>query len=74
MLPDPDPDVDLDGNPAVQAVGDLEREDEYETVVEGAGAILKNPRAKARFEEKGKKTIQRPLPAKVGQGPGKVVL
>jgi hypothetical protein len=28
VLSDPDPDVDLDGYPAVQAVGDLEREDE----------------------------------------------
>ncbi len=74
VLSDPDPDVVLDGYPAVQAVGDLEREDENETVVEGAGAILKNPRAKVRFEEKGKEPLQRPLSAKVGQGPGKVVL
>ncbi len=43
-------------------------------IVEGSGAVLKNARAKVRFEEKGKKTVQRPLSAKVGQGPGKVVL
>jgi hypothetical protein len=73
VLPDLEPDVKLDGEPAAQAVGNLEGEDENGIVVLGTGAVLKKVQDKVHFKKKAKEPVQQSLPAKVGQSPGEVI-
>ncbi len=73
VLPDLEPDVKLDGDPAAQAVGNPEGEDENEIVLVGTWAIWNKVQDKVHFEEKAKEPMQQSLHAKLGQSPGEAI-